>query len=607
MEIVQKNIIVLLYTKNNYKMKPNLKALIYTLFIINNLEAKPIFDLKLISNLNNYKLNSNISYDNYDFVNVIIDNNTIGLYKVFHDAQSEDENKIVDLIFAYNEINASSLKLSFKNDTLNSFEFNINNKNYVFNKSKNLLMLIDILDKVDFKCATKKSHLIDTITNSNDHIPNHNEPNNLSANSWTENHADCVIRVLVAYTDGAINTALLEDGRGIAAHIEQQIITTNQSYMNSNVNVRLKLAVSMKVNYDETNKSSSEIVNAFQDDDDGKMDEIHLQRSLYDADICVLLTGRIEDAGGRAYAIGADEADEAFCFVVAADIETNFIFAHEIGHLLGAEHNIEDATWFPFNFRNYGYGYRFTGNNGVKYRTIMAYDTDNIPPAEYTKINHWSNPNVLFQGVATGTNPPSCFLCRSSANNARVLNEQFHVVAGLFPFQSNKVVFGKTVVSNNLENITAHTIFSGSNYIIEPNAEVVFHGRDNIRISSGFHAKSGSNFHAKNSNFVDCSTSSSTGRLEATESAEHIDKVNATGSRIIIFPNPTTSKVHLTIGFDGESEIVLTDIAGKTLQTFTTTSNETDIDLSAYSNGMYFFKISNRLGKHIAKVMLSKG
>lgn len=77
-------------------------------------------------------------------------------------------------------------------------------------------------------------------------------------------------------------------------------------------------------------------------------------------------------------------------------------------------------------------------------------------------------------------------------------------------------------------------------------------------------------------------------------------------SNITIYPNPTTSKVHLTTGFDSESEILLTDIAGKTLQSFTSTSNETDIDLSTYSNGMYFFKITNNLGKYIAKVIKMK-
>ncbi|TAF76828.1 MAG: T9SS C-terminal target domain-containing protein [Bacteroidetes bacterium] len=74
-------------------------------------------------------------------------------------------------------------------------------------------------------------------------------------------------------------------------------------------------------------------------------------------------------------------------------------------------------------------------------------------------------------------------------------------------------------------------------------------------------------------------------------------------SKITIYPNPTTSKVKLNSGFDGDSHIELVDFTGKVLQTFKSNSSETEIDLSAYSDGMYFFKINNRIGKQIVKVV----
>ncbi|TAH31219.1 MAG: T9SS C-terminal target domain-containing protein, partial [Cytophagales bacterium] len=77
-------------------------------------------------------------------------------------------------------------------------------------------------------------------------------------------------------------------------------------------------------------------------------------------------------------------------------------------------------------------------------------------------------------------------------------------------------------------------------------------------------------------------------------------------SKITVYPNPTTSKVKLNSGFDGDSHIELVDFSGKVLQTFKSNSSETEIDLSAYLDGMYFFKITNRVGSYTSKVILDK-
>lgn len=77
-------------------------------------------------------------------------------------------------------------------------------------------------------------------------------------------------------------------------------------------------------------------------------------------------------------------------------------------------------------------------------------------------------------------------------------------------------------------------------------------------------------------------------------------------SKITVYPNPTTSKVKLNSGFEGSNQIELADFTGKVLQTFNSNISETEIDLSTYAEGMYFFKITNRSGSYISKVVLSK-
>merc|ERR1719228_311294 len=83
---------------------------------------------------------------------------------------------------------------------------------------------------------------------------------------------------------------------------------------------------------------------------------------------------------------------------------TSFVFGHELGHNFRCEH---DPKTEPKN-KYYKYGYGSLIN--PKYLTIMAY-----PSGKYEKaINYYSNPKVLYKGVATGT---------KTQDNARVIKE----------------------------------------------------------------------------------------------------------------------------------------------------------------------------------------
>jgi hypothetical protein len=205
------------------------------------------------------------------------------------------------------------------------------------------------------------------------------------------------VEVLVAYTPSA-ETA---DGN-IAATIQLAIDETNRSYENSGINIRLHLAHTHKVNYRETGSSFDLILTQFATPGDGPMDEIHKLRSTYTADVAVLLINQSAFCG-LARTIKA-EAVSGFA-IVHYDCATGYYsFGHEIGHLQGARHNPEvDSTNTPFA---YGHGFQ----NGSNWRTIMAYDCSPSCP----RLQYWSNPDVKYNKVATGTT--------STHNNARVLN-----------------------------------------------------------------------------------------------------------------------------------------------------------------------------------------
>jgi hypothetical protein len=100
------------------------------------------------------------------------------------------------------------------------------------------------------------------------------------------------------------------------------------------------------------------------------------------------------------------DADEAFVVVHHSCAALTYSIAHEVGHIIGARHDIaldKNVTPFP-----YGHGFV----NGTKWRDIMSYKAscDGCP-----RVPIWSNPAIKFKGDPAGT---------VDADNARVILEQ---------------------------------------------------------------------------------------------------------------------------------------------------------------------------------------
>ena len=75
-------------------------------------------------------------------------------------------------------------------------------------------------------------------------------------------------------------------------------------------------------------------------------------------------------------------------------------FSHELGHNFGAKHSLGDSG-SDNNLTTPRYGFRFEGSSGSRYRTIMAYS--NVDWST-TRIPHFANPSVSFDGTPTGVN-----------------------------------------------------------------------------------------------------------------------------------------------------------------------------------------------------------
>ena len=217
---------------------------------------------------------------------------------------------------------------------------------------------------------------------------------------------DIVIDVIVAYTKKVANNYTDVTRELIEFAIEE----SNESFRLSNLgHVKLRLVHAYQTDYVEEGVHFDHLWR-FADADDGYMEEIHELRDKYRADVAVLI---VDDPKGCGLAtrVHAD-ADEAFAVVHQDCAALTYSVAHEIGHLIGARHEISmDKTMTPFP---YGHGYV----NGTKWRDIMSYRQS---CNGCQRVPVWSNPDVFIKGEAAGT--------ADFQNNARVIAEQAARVA----------------------------------------------------------------------------------------------------------------------------------------------------------------------------------
>lgn len=222
------------------------------------------------------------------------------------------------------------------------------------------------------------------------------------------------IDVLVVYTN-AVTTA--EGGHAaVAALANQAVNAANQSYTNSNIDVDLNLAHLANVSYAEALYSWQDHIDHLRDPNSGQLDGVADLRDEYLADLVVLL---VDDSGacGIAYEVLAS-APTAVSAVDSDCAVANYTFAHELGHLQGADHDPDyDCTEQGYSCGPYSYGRGYIAADD-SWRTVMAYGDE---CGMCTRVNYWSNPNVYYvDSQVMGT---------SNQRNSSVLNQTRFTVA----------------------------------------------------------------------------------------------------------------------------------------------------------------------------------
>lgn len=239
--------------------------------------------------------------------------------------------------------------------------------------------------------------------------------------------------VIVAYTPQFASVA-----GNIPAYMDLLELETNTAYSNSLVNTTMKIVHYYPTGHNDTGNMNTDI-NILLDTSNPHGAELANLRDQYGADLMIFLTGNSYGYCGLANAIGAT-ASNAIAGATEDCATGYYSFGHEIGHLFGARHIIQnDPNTSPFA---YGHGYcNVTPNT---WRTTMAYGCPSGTGGP--RIQQWSSPLVFVGGEVTGS--------ASVEDNARVHNVRAETVANFRQTPGNQAPVAQFSTSSNDLTVT---------------------------------------------------------------------------------------------------------------------------------------------------------
>lgn len=131
--------------------------------------------------------------------------------------------------------------------------------------------------------------------------------------------------------------------------------------------------------------------------------------------------------------------------------------------------------------------------------------------------------------------------------------------------------------------------------------EPASHGFICYKIKPKSTSVAGDLFHNEAQIYFDYNTAIHTNKV-TTEVLMPLNKPDFKDSKVSLYPNPTNGKIYLTANFEVKT-ITVYNIYG---QEISGNQNNLEIDISAFSSGMYFINIENADGKIITKKVIKK-
>jgi hypothetical protein len=275
------------------------------------------------------------------------------------------------------------------------------------------------------------------------------------------------IDIMVVYTAAARTGA--GGTNGIESLVDAAIAEANEVYVNSGVDVALNLVYRGEVTYTESGVASTDLTR-LQSSSDGQLDAVHTLRAQYGADVVVLITESMATYAGLGYVmspVSTTFSNFAFAVVKRQYAVGSYVFAHEVGHVMGCQHDRDNAS--SAGAYDYSYGYRFSDSTGNVFRTVMAYSPGTRIPYFST-----SDTNITYAGEFIGVAEGET----NSADNAASINNAAPTIAGFF---SESALLNFEVTSTNVTEAGTTLTFN-----------VLRTGRTNNAVSVGYTTRGGS-------------------------------------------------------------------------------------------------------------------
>ncbi len=214
------------------------------------------------------------------------------------------------------------------------------------------------------------------------------------------------IDIMFVYENGA--TTWVNSNGGMTAFGQDVINRMNQAMQNSGINLTFRLVHSMTVNTTETDLSNA--LSSLRAGS-GVYADVHTARETYKADLVAMFvdTGSAYGYVGLGYLLTTWAGSPSYAFTTNAirSVAISHTLTHEVGHNLGAHHSKHQTsdpgpnTGFTNPSAPYSAGWYFTGTNGTRYHTIMAYSNDGYGNS-YTSAPLFSSPLITYQGTTAG-------------------------------------------------------------------------------------------------------------------------------------------------------------------------------------------------------------